>query len=422
MRGSPYLLWEQAPGIRSEHGVTATINSLGLRGPEPVVPKPKGVKRLLATGDSSVYGFGVEDDEPFIQVAARLLDVEGHNAAIPGYSTLQTINLLEMRALALEPDVVVIANLWSDNNFDSFVDKDLLNAYTRFEHSPRARLERALRPLALYRLLHWRLVTQSEQAQARTVGWTVGGGEPTGLRRVAVNDYAANIDRIAHMSLDAGAELVFVVLPNQLDLVDDANPKAWTVYRQVLGDAATRFGAPLVDGSTLFRGGDGLLLDEMHPTPEGHRVLGVELARVLEPWANGGTAMGAPDRLPVASYDDPFPFGDGGGPATTSAAVSGRLIWTHGGPVQVEAVDLGGASQGVVGQVTLDAPDSFTMTLQGRLSRVGFVVSAEEAPGEPAQRHEFFGTPLDLSAGGQGLVLNLDAGQLQRESSGPGQP
>ena len=54
MRGNPYLLWEQAPGVRTEHGVQATINSLGLRGPEPVIPKPKGTRRLLATGDSSV--------------------------------------------------------------------------------------------------------------------------------------------------------------------------------------------------------------------------------------------------------------------------------------------------------------------------------------------------------------------------------
>ncbi len=414
MRGSPYLLWEQAPGVRSEHGVTASINSLGLRGPDPVLPKPRGVRRLLATGDSSVYGFGVGDDEPFIQVAARLLDVEGHNAAIPGYSTLQTINLLEMRALSLEPDVIVVANLWSDNNFGSFVDKELLSAYTRFERSPRARLERALQPLALYRLLHWRLVTSSEQAKARTVGWTVGG-EPTGPRRVAVNDYAANIDRIAHMALDAGAELVFVVLPNQDDLVHDPNPKAWTVYRQVLRDAGERFGAPLVDGSSLFRGGEGLLLDEMHPTPEGHSLLGEELARVLEPWAAGGTVMGSGDGSAVPSYQDVFVYGDGGGSTATSvASVSGRLVWTHAGPLRVEAVNLAASSQPTVGGVRVDTPGPFTMELQGQLSRVGFAVTTDGG-----ERQEFFDTPLDLSGGGEGLVLNLDAGQLQRDKPGP---
>ena len=155
-------MWEQAPGVRVEHNIPANINSLGLRGDEPTMPKPAGVRRLLATGDSSVYGFRVRDDEVFITKTAELLGgaeakIEGWNAAIPGYSTYQTINMLEMRALALEPDVLVIANLWSDNNFDAFVDKELLAAYTTFEGSSTHQMHRLLQGSAFYRLMHYRL-------------------------------------------------------------------------------------------------------------------------------------------------------------------------------------------------------------------------------------------------------------------------
>ena len=413
MKGNPYLLWEQAPGVRTEHGVTATINSLGLRGPEPVIPKPEGTRRLLVTGDSSVYGFGVGDDKPFIQVAARLLGVEGHNAAIPGYSTLQTINLLEMRALALEPDVLVIANQWSDNNFDSFVDRELLSAYTAFDESPRASLERGLTRLAMYRLLHWKWVGGSQQAQARKVGWTVGGGKQSGARRVAINDYAANIDRIASMAVDAGAELVFVVLPNREDLVHNPNPQAWTVYREVLRDAALRFGAPVVEGPALFEGGQGLFLDEMHPTAPGHEVLGQELARVLQPWAEGGTVMGPGTGGGPKAWKDPFVFGNGGQasqPQAQTATVSGLVYWSQRAPVTVEALDLARSDKPSVGSVELSGPGPFSLGLSGGLTRVGFRVSSQ------GQVWELVEHPLDLSSGAQGLVLNLDAGALQRDS------
>ena len=111
LKGNPYLLWEYAPGLREEGGHSVAINSLGMRGGEWVVPKPPGIRRLLSTGDSSVYGFGVADRAVFLEVAANLLQeggspVEAVNAAIPGYSTYQSRNLLEMRGLALEPDVV----------------------------------------------------------------------------------------------------------------------------------------------------------------------------------------------------------------------------------------------------------------------------------------------------------------------------
>ena len=412
MRGNPYLLWEQAPGVRTEHGVQSTINALGMRGPEPVIPKPDGVRRILATGDSSVYGFGVADEQPFVQVAAKALGVEGHNAAIPGYSTYQTLNLLEMRALALEPDVVVVANLWSDNNFDSFIDKDLLNAYSSWEQTPRARVEAWLAPSAIYRLMKWRLVADSQQAEARKVGWTVGGGDQVGSRRVAIQDYASNLDRIAQRSLAAGAELVFVVLPNQEDLSPNPNPQAWSVYRQALRDTAARYGAPVIEAPALFYEdgrGQALFLDEMHPTADGHALLGAELARTLGAWAQGGSVMADPDGGPIPEYSDRFTFGDGGQGATAATAtLSGRV---HGGtgPVKLEAVDLARSNRPVVGGVSLEGPGAFQMDLKGGLTRVGFRVV------DDGSATEIFATPLDLSDGMNGLVINLEAGQLQRD-------
>jgi lysophospholipase L1-like esterase len=315
MRGNPYLLWEYAPGIRVESQATVSINRLGLRGGEPVIPKPPGILRVLATGDSSVYGYNVDDDKVFLQVAARALGegVQGWNAAIPGYSTFQTINLLEMRALALEPDLVVLGNLWSDNNFDSFVDVELLESYSRFEAGWSGRVHRLLRPLACYRILDYLLrVRRGARAEAREVGWTVGDeNNGTGKRRVEVADYARNLDRLVAMSHARGAEVMMLQLPNPRDLSQAGEvPPAWALYRRVMRDTATRHGLPLLDGPRLFQesglDAEDLFSDKLHPSVAGHALLGEALAAALSGWVAGAPLEGTGSGEARGEYIDPY--------------------------------------------------------------------------------------------------------------------
>jgi len=392
MRGNPYLLWEYAPGMRDEFGIPVHINSLGLRGPEPPETRGPRTRRLLATGDSSVYGFGIEDGQAYVHVAADLLgsDVEGWNAAIPGYSTFQTLNLLELRALSLEPDVLVIGNLWSDNNFDSFVDRDLLDAYSSFDGGWTARGRRALNRSSLFRLLDYRLrVEGGARAQARKVGWTVGKGQQQGARRVEANDYARNLQALVDLAHSHGAQVVFVMLSSQDDLAEaHGEPPAWALYRRIMQDTAARNGAPLVEVPTLFQESglerDALFLDEMHPTATGHRLIGEALAQALAGWAEGAPLEGPGTGGAVPDYQDPFVFG-GTGPAKVSPttaqgpalAIEGTVALAdfRGGTLQVDAVvtDASGKSQ-VVGSSRLERPGPFKLLLRTGTQTVGFVV------------------------------------------------
>lgn len=319
----PYLLWEHPPGERIEAGVRVRINTLGLRGPEPTLPKPGGVRRVVATGDSTVYGFGVAEDAMFVQVATELLrgadaGIEGWTAAVPGYSTLQTLNLLQLRALRLEPDVIVIANMWSDHQEAALADEDLIEQAARFDQGWGGRIDRLLRTTALYRIAWWRLVVEGGERAERRRSWKgpqqrAGEAPPQVVTRVPPNAYAWNLEALVDLAHDHGAPVVFLLLPHPEDLPDnDLHPSpSIALYRQIMRDTAARHGAPVVDGGAALRSAglpsSRLWIDTIHPSAAGHHLLGEALAAALSGWAQGEALEGPGDGRSMPRYDEDVP-------------------------------------------------------------------------------------------------------------------
>jgi hypothetical protein len=104
-----------------EFRVTVHTNGLGLRGAPADAKKPRGTYRILVLGDSFAFGFGVEDAETFAAVLARTLAppagferVEVLNAGVAGWSADQYLLFLETRALAWQPDLVLLAETEND--------------------------------------------------------------------------------------------------------------------------------------------------------------------------------------------------------------------------------------------------------------------------------------------------------------------
>ena len=314
MPGHPYLIYEYRPGRHEERGVTIDINDFGLRGAELARPKPPGERRLMVTGDSSVFGFGVPEGQTLVDAAAAALGVRSVSAGLPGYSTLQTQNLLSLRAWATEPDLVVIGNLWSDNTFDRFVDKEVIATLRAWDRGPTGALWRLMQRSAVFRFADWTLRVAPKAEQVRTVTWTRDRAPEgrMGRRRVEINDYQANLYQIAEAAIQRGAGVAFLMLPNREDLGGGPTdrPPAWAPYRAVLREAAAAYGAPLIDGPALFsadgRGADALFIDEMHPTAAGQAVLGAGVAEALRGagWPQRPLDLRRPGAPPVRA--DPF--------------------------------------------------------------------------------------------------------------------
>jgi len=102
-------------------------NSFGARGPEPAVPKPAGVLRVLCLGDETTLGAELPESDAYPAQLREILTarlgsrVEVINAGIPGNCPRLAALQLRHRLMALQPDLVLLHFDMSDVAEDATV-------------------------------------------------------------------------------------------------------------------------------------------------------------------------------------------------------------------------------------------------------------------------------------------------------------
>lgn len=298
MAGHPTRLWAMSPGVRQNAGATATIHAPGLRGEVPEGPRAPGEERILILGDSSFFGHGVEDEETMavrlgVGLQDRVPSVAVINGAIPGYSSEQARVMMDDIGWDLEPTLLVIALLWSDNTWDLFRDGDLLKTARTFYNNPLAKSH-------FYQLLAGAIDRAKGGTGAHIVTWTQESEWPVqGVRRVNVHRFATNMDHLVVEAARRGAGVVFVA-PANVEMVDPRRPGesfSWTMYFDAQAAIAAHYSVPVVKLLPSFRAafeqaavvpeGDvepisKVFLDKMHPTPFGHQLMADGVIAALE--------------------------------------------------------------------------------------------------------------------------------------------
>lgn len=311
MGGHPTRLWGMNTGMRQVGSVRAFINDRGLRGELPEVPRPDGRQRILLVGDSTFFGHGIEDDETIIaRLVARFqadgIDVDGVNGGIPGYSTEQTRMLLEEDGWDLQPTLLLVANLWSDNNFDHFRDADLLKTRRMWMENPLSRS-------SLFLVVAAGLDHFMGDPQARMVTWTRTSELPDhGIRRVPIQRYAHNLDVIAREAKARGIGVAYLSPVNrQMAEQKVGLDVAWEPYFDTQASVANHHGVPrialapaLIEAAKVHPGAD-LYLDEMHPTALGATYFAGGIYDGLRSagWPEN-PLMATGDVLDVSGYED----------------------------------------------------------------------------------------------------------------------
>ena len=264
--------WGFEPGSIIEQGnIRSPINSLGLRGDELPV-KTKDEVRIMFVGDSSVYGFGVRAEDTFIAQTADLLQstlkkkVVAVNAAIPGHSSAQSLALLKAVGRDIQPDYVVIANIWSD-------------MYSG------VRPQQESSPLAIVRVGEKLL---SPWLREKKISWIYTGAditkEPENGARVALRTYQQNLSNLHAQVTKLNAKPIFFLLPAPIDLAKEGVPDWIDEYRLVMEYVASQSNAPLIHVPNVWQSTEPKMedfFDNVHPSKSGHRKIAMVIADVF---------------------------------------------------------------------------------------------------------------------------------------------
>ena len=301
MVGDAELLWRlEADTLFESPAGTTKINAVGLR--EELVPdqkKQNNELRVLVTGDSSIYGWGVRDNETYAVYLERELRsrlpgkrIEVINLGVPGYSTEQTIRLLERVGWSYEPDLVVVSNIFSDCNIDAFQDRAALKM-TSGEGT-------AMWSSRLYcaAYMPWMRYQAGLNQATNSI---LMPGIPTGanaavsleridtvidLSRVPLSDYLDNLDHIREEAEARGATMLLAPLAQEWDVgiwnvpMPPPTPEQvlpWFPYREAQGEWALERGIGRVYFPDVFAESAGqkqtLFVDNMHPSPKGTAIM-----------------------------------------------------------------------------------------------------------------------------------------------------
>ena len=125
--GAPNLIW-------IKHYVRE--NTLGLRGYLPPLEKPPGTFRIVAIGDSTTYGKGIErESDRWPELLAQILSkrpgvrVDAINLSYPAWNTVEERQALLENGFKFHPDIVILGYNYNDPE----------NAMQRLESTGRAR-------------------------------------------------------------------------------------------------------------------------------------------------------------------------------------------------------------------------------------------------------------------------------------------
>lgn len=265
------MIWEQPKGTRFEHGVRVTINHYGLRGEAPEIPKPKEKKRIMSVGDSSIFGFLVEEEEVFTSVAVeKLVNWEDINAGCPGYSSEQSLIWVRQFAALFEIDILVIANLWSDSTNMGFSDREMLQGKKIPSNKNLLFLDRS----SLFRVLYSIFSTFP-----RKLEWSERNIE--GQSRVSPTEYRENLEQMTQIMARQGGKVIFLALASQEEIEEGRTDEKGEVYRKIMRQIATQVDSPIIEARDVWKNQTNLFADFIHPNKKGHRLLGEKLQSIL---------------------------------------------------------------------------------------------------------------------------------------------
>jgi hypothetical protein len=248
---------------------TLRTNRWGFRDRDYELDKPPGTYRIAVLGASITMGSGIENDETFESIVERELNarhgfagrerVEILNFSMAGYSVLQSMRVLDAKAMAFDPDMILcVVHLYED----AMVRRGLRAAIAQGRDLGYPWLEDVVRRSGARRGMSEVKIEQRLEPYMTEV---VEGSMRT----------------IARAAIGKGAVPVLVYVP-----LGNEDPVRWSGRREGLLEMAERAGFRVLSVEDAFRGRDAEALAvapwDNHPNALAHRLIAERLLEALE--------------------------------------------------------------------------------------------------------------------------------------------
>lgn len=260
---------------------SVSTNAEGLRGPALA---PAGEKtRLLALGDSTTFGLGVNNDETWpAQMEAALNSrgggaaFEALNAGVSGASTFQALVYLDKRGLSFGPAAVLVC--CGHNDFDSWNNMTDMEQAAAMETgaagpggSPAGQADRSFSDL-------FALTRRAIGEAGRDVQTLIQGKRP----RLTPEEYRETLEKIRELCAAKGVEVFFILWPYE-EQARTATPE-WRGYQEILLEFGKTPGVRFINLHPVFHqagAGEGLYADPVHGNATGCRVAAEAIAAAV---------------------------------------------------------------------------------------------------------------------------------------------
>jgi lysophospholipase L1-like esterase len=227
--------------LELQQGVKVTLrsNSAGFRTPEVRGRKEKDVYRIIMLGDSTTFGWGVNQEESYSRILEKKLNLHSKkrryevvNFGIPGYTSFHGKAVFNHFALDLDPDMVVVTFGANDSKRISSATKQVLT-----QEGWLVRLKYFFWNFKTYKLLRKMILSLSNPLdRLRNKKSVEGEKQPFST----LNEFRENLDYIVVTCKKKNIDVVFLSLCCPID------------YLAKMSALAKARGVAMVDGMYLL--------------------------------------------------------------------------------------------------------------------------------------------------------------------------
>lgn len=281
-RDGDFLLFELKPNVdRRLFGQPFTTNAQGMRDRPFAAEKPPGTFRVVVLGSSIDMGWGVGDDESYVDLLEAWLN--GHagvigsprrfeilNFAVAAYSPMQRLEAYRRKAAALRPDLVIYSATMLDTRLIEIHLCDMLQQRVdlKYDFLRRAIDDAGITPADLRLDAEQRLANKDViKMKLRPQYWPI---------------YDATLGELAAECRSGGVPLACLIVP-RVGKADAPEVRAERVAR--LRGIAAHHALTMFDLTDTFDRLDPAKVEiaawDDHPNASGHRRLFLALARAL---------------------------------------------------------------------------------------------------------------------------------------------